>query len=293
MLRSITYLTRRSPLLFKKCPSTASSVLVRNFAIVCKEDIRKNKKSALIKPESTQNLIQKDAGLSRFVSRVYATTGLGLGATLGGSCILAANPEFMMMSAGPLVLGGFFTSIAGCLGLHFAKYEISEDQTESTNSPARIASYSAIVGGMTASTAPLWTIFHTIDPMIMPISLGLTATTMGAATFWAHRQPPGKLLSWEQPLMGGLFSLVGVGLVGLGSQLVFGPNALSLVLHNVDTYGGIVLFTAFTSYETHAAVKMYQDGDPDHLGCSINVYLDFMNLLIRFAEIVARIKSND
>ena len=239
--------------------------------------------------------IKHNEGLNRFIAKVYKTTGYGLGISLGGSALIytLAPTEFLLVSSPAMVVGGIVSAIAGCIGFHFTKYEISENRTESKNSPARLASYGAIVGGMTAIHAPMWAFMHMVDPMIMPISVGLTVGTMGVATLWAHRQPPGKLLNWRQPLMGGLIGMFGVGLLGIGSQMIFGPNLFSSMIHHVDLYGGIVLFTAFTSYETHAAIKMYQEGDPDHLGCSINVYFDFMNLLVRFTEIVARYRLND
>ena len=93
--------------------------------------------------------------------------------------------------------------------------------------------------------------------------------------------------------MGGLVGLVGMGLVGLGSQLIFGPTMFSMALHSIDTYAGIVLFTAMSAYDTHKSIEMYENKDPDHLGCAINLYLDFINLLIRIMEVMAKIKKDD
>jgi FtsH-binding integral membrane protein len=109
---------------------------------------------------------------------------------------------------------------------------------------------------------------------------------------YAKYRPRGELLTYEAPLMGGLMGLVGLGVVNLGSVAIFGPNVVSTALHSVDTYGGILLFTGLTAYDTQKAISRYQNRDPDHLGCSVELYLDFMNLFVRIMEIIAKSKNN-
>ena len=108
---------------------------------------------------------------------------------------------------------------------------------------------------------------------------------------YARLRPKGSLLSLEAPLMAGLIGLVSIGLVGLASHIIFGPNIFSLALHSIDTYGGILLFTGLTAYNTHKSIDMYEKGDPDHLGCAVQFYLDFMNILIRIMEAMAKAKQ--
>ncbi len=62
------------------------------------------------------------------------------------------------------------------------------------------------------------------------------------------------------------------------------------LLHNVDLYGGIALFTGFTAYDTHRAIDLYKRNDPDHLGVATDMYLNFMNLLIRIMEIYLKMQ---
>ena len=80
-------------------------------------------------------------------------------------------------------------------------------------------------------------------------------------------------------------------MLGLGSTLIFGPNALSALVHNVDIYGGIGLFTLMSIYDSYMAKQMYLKGEADHLGCATTVYLDFINLLIRIMEALAKKKD--
>ena len=80
--------------------------------------------------------------------------------------------------------------------------------------------------------------------------------------------------------------ILGCGMTGLTSQLIFGPNEFSSFLHSVDVYMGIPLMAGFVAYDTHEARAMYKNGDPDHLGCAANLYLDFINILIRVIDAI-------
>lgn len=63
--------------------------------------------------------------------------------------------------------------------------------------------------------------------------------------------------------------------------------------HIISLYGGIPLFTGLIAYDTHKSIEKYNSGDPDHLGCSVELYLDFMNLFVRFVEIIGKIQNNN
>ena len=43
-----------------------------------------------------------------------------------------------------------------------------------------------------------------------------------------------------------------------GYLVIFGPNLITTALHSVDTYGGILLFTGMTVYDTQMAIYRYQ-----------------------------------
>jgi len=60
----------------------------------------------------------------------------------------------------------------------------------------------------------------------------------------------------------------------------------------VDIYGGILLFTGLTVYDSYQARLAYVRGEPDHLGVSVDIYLDLMNLLIRIMEAMAKAKKD-
>jgi FtsH-binding integral membrane protein len=63
-------------------------------------------------------------------------------------------------------------------------------------------------------------------------------------------------------------------------------------MNSIEPYIGIGLFSALTSYDVHKSVQMYKDGNADYLTAAMEFYLDFVNLLIRFIEILSRLKKD-
>lgn len=55
----------------------------------------------------------------------------------------------------------------------------------------------------------------------------------------------------------------------------------SSCLHRVDTFAGIGIFSAMIAYDTHVALKSYEEGNADHLLTSLDFALDFWNILVR------------
>ena len=62
---------------------------------------------------------------------------------------------------------------------------------------------------------------------------------------------------------------------------VMGPNMFSFMIHRADTFLGVGLFSALIAYDTHVAIKSYELGNADHLMVSIDLVLDFWNILVR------------
>ena len=89
-------------------------------------------------------------------------------------------------------------------------------------------------------------------------------------------------------MFGGLLGLIGLQVVGLLTALVMGPNPLSMMLFRADNYIGIALFSVFIAYDTHIAIKMYEEKQADHLGMSIQFLLDFWNILVRLVSIFSQ-----
>lgn len=81
--------------------------------------------------------------------------------------------------------------------------------------------------------------------------------------------------------------------------LVFLPNFLSKakLAYNLPNnfadfvcyrYGGIVLFSLFTAYDTVLAKEMYAKQRPDEVGIAACIGLDFTNLFLRFMTVSSK-----
>ncbi len=237
--------------------------------------------------------ITKTVGLSNFMTKVYGQTYFGVLGSLGTAYAIAP-----FIADQPLIaIGiGFVGSIASIIGISALKptYHTKKIGTEvvqyAEDQPLRKLSFAGLSIGMGTMISPLITHVMELDPWILPNSMIISSLIFGGCALMAKRCDP-RIMTWQGPLMVGLGSLVGLQLLGLGSILCFGPNSFALMIHNVDVYGGIVLFTGFSIYDSYKARIAYEQGKPDTIGCSTELYLDFMNLLIRILEILAKNKK--
>ena len=120
-----------------------------------------------------------------------------------------------------------------------------------------------------------------------------SCSVFSGSSWYAMTRKEGELEQYKSVLAGGLSGLLGVSLLGLGSDLLFGYNWFGNMTNMLSLYGGIPLFTGFIAYDTHKAIEMYKSGVPDHLGCSTAIYLDFIGLFIRFIRIIGEIKAKN
>lgn len=233
-------------------------------------------------------------GLQQFLSKVYVRTGAGI----FGTVALATTLAPLGMTFFPhLFGGGFVLSMASVLGISFIKPEIKtktingQEIVFAKDKPLRELAYGGLVAGMGISLAPLMQIIYEVSPMIVPMSLGLTGALFGGCWWYSKRCTDLQMMKWRAPLMIGLGTLIGGGLISLGSMFFLGPNMFSNMWMNVDIYGGIALFTGMTIYDMYMAEKMYREKMPDHIGCATNIYLDFINIMIRIMQAMAKAKK--
>lgn len=249
------------------------------------------------------DIIDRNFGLKQFIKRTYMWSGLGITSSVGLSLAGSYFPQIIGWTSP----GTFFgvcsiLSIGGAIGVGMGKYTIhrqlvkindkpgftKSNQIEiiySTNSPLRKLSYLAMLTGNGLMFIP---IFIALPNAVIPAFIA-SSSVFGGATLYAWKRKPGELDHWSPVLYGGLSGLVIVSLLGLGSQMFLGHNWFGDTTHMISLYGGIPLFTGLIALDTKKAIEKYQAGEPDHLGCSTELYLDFMNLFIRFIEIISKI----
>ncbi len=250
---------------------------------------------------SAGDIIEQDHGLSNFIGKIYKTTGLSIVSMLTISYGMASTGIFVSEEAGLVCMGGsFFASMASIVAFQYFKYDVQTKKSEtkrnhieyySINTTERKLAYGSFIFFNSLMISPLIAMAHTLNPMIVPAAAGITGLIMSGASLYAYKKPNGSLLSWQAPLAGCVVGLIGMGLVGIGSHLIMGPNLLSSVLMSVEPYIGICIFSLLTASDTQKAIALYQEQNPDHLGCAANFYLNFINLLIRIIEILSKVQG--
>jgi len=253
-----------------------------------------NKPRITFEGEPTSQITQS-IGLNKFMSKVYMRMGFGVTTTIGTSLALMPfighhNP-LIYLGVGAATSFASVFAITSIQPIYMIKYEGSELVHYSENTLLREASFWGLTGGMGIMMAPFIYQIMEIDPAIVPASLFLSGTIFGGCALFASKTRNTTIMAWKAPLMVGLGSLIGIQLAGLGSMLIFGPNAFSNIVHSVDTFGGVILFTFMSIYDAYISKQMYLTGKADHIGSATSVYLDFMNLLIRIVEVMAKAQN--
>jgi FtsH-binding integral membrane protein len=227
---------------------------------------------------NTSPEIYANRELNDFVTRIYCYSGGGLFATVLGGIGLAQITEphpFIAMGA------GFVGAAASICAIEAFK----SSAPDYIDYAKRKVSYLTLLASNSLMISPLFTI---VPLEIVPTALGITSFITAGAVVYAKKNRDKDLQVYKSAAYGGLLGLLSLQLVGLGSYLVVGPNVLFDTLHQVDLYGGTLLFSGLLMYDTHTAINEYNNGKKDALGLSVSIYLDLMNLFIRILEIVAR-----
>jgi len=247
--------------------------------------------------ETNADLLDSNYGLRKFINKTYLWTGGAITSSIGIS-ILGSQIDLVanLFDSFELFLGtGLGLSFCGIFGMSFLKPKMYTGTIinfkngkvvpvfYTTNSIPRIISYGSLVSGMGILMIPMFIAF---PDAILPAFVASSSVFGGAVYYGLTRQE--EISVWGPTLYSGLTGLAGVSLLGLGSSLLFGQNWFGDSAHFISLYGGIPLFTGLISYDTYQAIKRYKEGDADHLGCSVDLYLNFINLFIRLVEIIAK-----
>jgi len=195
-----------------------------------------------------------------------------------------------------LATAGIFMTLGGFIPMMFMKPTF-QVQTEKVNNKEKIetiisknsffrkALYGMGTIGLGLSAAPLLAFASMVNPTIIPTCLGLTAALFGGASLAAYRMPKDSMLKYGGVLGGSLLGLVGLQLVGLGASYFVGYNPFIGTLFSASNYIAVALFTAMIAYDTHVAIKLYEAGEPDHLGVATQFLLDFWNIFTSLLRI--------
>ena len=249
-------------------------------------------KSPELDPNSAAYSVMQHVGLQKHLNAMYRTTVLSFGGALGISYLTVAS-NFALFSPGFCLMGGGIGSLVSVIAFMFTKCKNKmvtdangNHYLTSENSLARQAIYGTFIGCSGVMMAPLLGHYFMVNSMIIPTALALTTTICSGSSLYAYTKPKDSLLWLGGPLTGALVALIGVQFASLGASWIYGPNMFSLLAHRMDLYVGTGIFTAFVAYDTHVAIKSYEEGNADHLGASLSMFLNFQNIFIRMLQIV-------
>ena len=174
-------------------------------------------------------------GTVEHMRKVYGTLAVGIGIAAGASMFTMATP---LIGVHPLVPG--IASIVPLMGIMY-----TSNHTHST--ALRAGLFAAFTGLSGMSIAPLCYMALKMSPAIVPQALAITTGLFGTLTALSLWAKPGGTLRWGVPLGGGLLVLMACG---IGSMFVPVTSAWYPLLHSVNLYGGLALFTAYIAYDT-------------------------------------------
>lgn len=192
------------------------------------------------------NGVLMESGLKKFMSRVFLRSGAGVASTLGVALAvpLTSTNVWMLFGTGTVMAFGSIFAVGGLKPV----FEVRNGYHQSTNPIGREIAFGGLTVGMGLTMAPFVSMIQSVDPIVLPASLIMTAGIFGGSAFVALKSSV-DFVRWKGPLMVGLGCLIGTQLVGFASSLIAGPSSgLAMLLHNVDIYGGIGLFTLMTMY---------------------------------------------
>jgi FtsH-binding integral membrane protein len=197
-------------------------------------------------------------------------------------------PNFVEAADTLLFVGGiisFFSfKVAQQIRPTFYEEKINEGMIYRTkNDWDRLAIYGMGCIGMGIATSPIFLAISGAGGAIIPMTMGVTAAIFGGASLVGLYLPKNTLLGYRSALKGSLIGLIGLNATGLLAAQIFGISLFASTLTSFESYMGIGLFSLMLIYDTTVAISRYEKGDADHLGMSIHVLLNVLNLIVRIA----------
>jgi len=203
--------------------------------------------------------------------KVYGTLAAGIGIAAGSSMFAMATPLGAMSPIIPAL-----ASMVPLMGLMYTS-------KHTTSHALRVGMFAAFTGLSGVAMAPLLMVALKVNPVIVPQAFMLTTALFGTMTGLSMFAKPGATLRWGVPLGGGLLLLMATG---VGAMFVPVTSAWYPLLHNVYTYGGLALFSAYVAYDTQKMIDEYEMGEDDHLKHAVDLFIDFRVIFMSIVRIL-------
>ena len=272
----------------------SSNIPVYKFSDIQKKTSSTQSIKDVKKETPLSETISRDFGLGHFMTRIYKSTGGAIFSSLVTAQIIASTP----FAADPFLMAvGAVAAYGGVFGVNWIKPEEVQEKIEGKLLPvakqplSRKLAFGLLTVGMGTTMAPLVAIVQAIDPMIFPMSIGISGLIFGGVTAYSYSKRLGTFSKWGPALYGSLLGLIGLNVAGLVSLAIWGPTPVTQAFFSIEPYISILLFSGFIAYDTHRAVEFYKAGKYDHFAHAVELYLDFINILIEVMKILAKAKQ--
>lgn len=202
-------------------------------------------------------------GLNRYLTRVYATTGVSLALTLAAAYGGLLIPGLCEVSSDGLAFAfGILSYIcftkANSIKPKIVSYVQNDDKILKTvNGKDRLLIYGLGCVALGLTAAPLFVSINEISLSIIPMTIGITSSIFGGASLLGMILPRSFMLGYGSVLFGGLMGLVGFNFSLLAAAKIWGVSTGVISLSSTESMIGIGLFSAMLIYDTHLAIKRY------------------------------------
>lgn len=216
--------------------------------------------------------MQKQVFHPEVQNRLRTTLGYFSGAVAGTGVFMHLMRNSSLAYMNPFLYMAL--SMGMLLGLHMTDYK--------TNFMLKNIMFAGWVGLVSTSLVPL---IHMYSMPILFDAMLATGITVGSLGAVAYNAPSQQFLN-----MGGVLAIGLGGLLGVSILSMFNP--MSPALYNIWLYGGLGLFSLFVLYDTQMILeraKTQREFDP--ITNSIGIYLDAINIFVRFAMIFGNAKK--
>lgn len=153
----------------------------------------------------------------------------------------------------------------------------------SMSTTLRTGLFAAFTGLSGVAMAPLLAFAFKMSPVLVPQALLITCGIFGTMTALSLIAKPGATLRWGVPLGGGALMLM---VLGIGSMFVPFTSPWYPLLHSIQLYGGLAIFTAYIAYDTQKMIDEYEMGEDDHIKHATDLFLDFKIVFTRILQLL-------
>jgi FtsH-binding integral membrane protein len=216
-----------------------------------------------------------------------STNLLGIGVATGvsiftGTTLISSEMSDPIILGAIAMIGGFAGSIYSIIKMHHYTPDMVYNETEKKYNIIDNQTRKNFLYGLIASQGLLITPFMMVNTeYIVPAVFMTTAITAGPVMY-AYMNPTKNISGIGNFLYSSLVGMCTIGITGI----IF--PSLGHIWYQPEPYIGILIMSGYNWYDTQCIINSYNEKKLDPIGHSVNYTLNFINILIRVIELMAR-----